>query len=415
MTIALMKHKYWLFILLPGLLAGCRQLPGVSTLDLSDQYNVRPDHSLAIQSVPYNTSDSITTLYLRIRRDILEKEYGPEPDIMPRLMYVLHTAYENGTVSDSGHILIPWPPAADGNAWVTLQLDLPVSNGQSRICQLSMGEIPGIRHLSALDRTTAFGRQDVLLTDPAGNPLFDPVIRAGQPFRLAISSQRINELRTDQFSSFPEIALPPFAFRNEPAKDLLPLRSWNILLQDGLSPVIVLENKGLYLFRKDKTSREGFSLLCLDESFPVVNSAEDMLPPLQYLTTSREFADLQAVESPKLAIDRFWLSVTGNAGRARLRIREFYSRIEQANELFTSFQEGWKTDRGIIYVVYGPPKVVYRNDKTEKWIYGEAGNSHSLRFSFSKVETSFTIHEYRLNRSPVYKESWYNAVEAWRR
>jgi GWxTD domain-containing protein len=411
---ALTKHKFWLAFLLLATLTGCRQWSGVSTLDLSYLYEVRPDRTAPLQSVAFNISDSITTLYVRLRSDILVRELGPEPEFPPVMRYSLFTAYENGTMVDSGSVAIEWPLGETG-AWTNLQLDLPVVRGQWRLCQFEVNGLPGLRHLCTIDRTRAFGRHDILLTDPAGEPLFDHVIRVGQQFRIAIPQIGAGSLRYQWLSPGQGVALPPFAFQREQATDRMPGRTVNISVEDGLTPVLMLDTEGLFHFSKENKPGEEFFLLCLSEPFPVVNSAEKMLSPLQYITTSQEFADLQAIESPKLAIDRFWLGVTGNVGRARLRIREYYERIEQANTLFTTSQEGWTTDRGIIYVVYGPPKVVYRTDKTEKWIYGEAGNAHSLKFVFSRADASLFTDEYRLNRSPVYKESWYNAVEAWRR
>jgi hypothetical protein len=89
--------------------------------------------------------------------------------------------------------------------------------------------------------------------------------------------------------------------------------------------------------------------------------------------------------------------------------------VVDVNFLFSSYQEGWKTDRGLIYIIYGPPSEVYRRDDEEEWIYGERGNPMSIRFYFMKVENPFTNNDFSLQRSPIYKTSWYVAVENWRR
>ena len=96
-------------------------------------------------------------------------------------------------------------------------------------------------------------------------------------------------------------------------------------------------------------------------------------------------------------------------------IQKFYGRVVDANVFFTSYHEGWKTDRGLIYLVYGPPKIVYRGDGIEEWLYGEKGNSNSIRFQFLKVVNPFTDNDYSLVKSPSYKEKWYNIVNTWRR
>ena len=83
--------------------------------------------------------------------------------------------------------------------------------------------------------------------------------------------------------------------------------------------------------------------------------------------------------------------------------------------LFSSYQEGWKTDRGLIYIIYGPPSEVYRKTGEEEWIYGERNNPLSIKFYFYNIENPFTLNDYSLNRQPTYKTSWYIAIENWRR
>ncbi|MPN51542.1 hypothetical protein SDC9_199190 [bioreactor metagenome] len=85
-----------------------------------------------------------------------------------------------------------------------------------------------------------------------------------------------------------------------------------------------------------------------------------------------------------------------------------------ANRLFTSYTEGWQTDRGMIYIVFGPPNIVYRSDDTESWIYGEENNFFSITFTFNKVKNIFCDNDYILQRAPVYKDNWFRAVDIWR-
>jgi hypothetical protein len=96
-------------------------------------------------------------------------------------------------------------------------------------------------------------------------------------------------------------------------------------------------------------------------------------------------------------------------------IAKFYSRVMTANKLFTSYKEGWKTDRGIIYIVYGAPSEVYRRTGEEEWIYGERSNMLSIRFFFDQAENPLSDNDYILQRSSGYKPGWYIAVENWRR
>jgi len=140
------------------------------------------------------------------------------------------------------------------------------------------------------------------------------------------------------------------------------------------------------------------------------------LAPLRYLSTEQEFEKLLAYVDYKTAVDSFWLERSSfKPERAKNMIKRYYSRVQEVNRIFSSYQEGWKTDRGLIYIIYGPPSEVYRNDEEEEWVYGERGNPLSIRFYFYKVDNPFTDNDYTLERSPVYKSSWFIAIENWRR
>jgi GWxTD domain-containing protein len=136
---------------------------------------------------------------------------------------------------------------------------------------------------------------------------------------------------------------------------------------------------------------------------------------VRYLTDGEEYKEIFNSQFPKESLDGFWLKNSGSIDKALEMIREYYNRVEIANHLFVSFCEGWKTDRGIIYLIFGPPNVVYRSDTEEQWTYGEANNYRSLQFVFYKVLNPFTDNDYVLQRQSNYKPYWYNAVQQWRR
>jgi len=95
-------------------------------------------------------------------------------------------------------------------------------------------------------------------------------------------------------------------------------------------------------------------------------------------------------------------------------IRKYDKRVQDGNAYFTSYVEGWKTDRGMIYLIYGAPNVIYKTANSETWTYGEENNINSLTYVFSKVNNPFTDNDYSLDRSPNYKQAWYSAVDIWR-
>jgi GWxTD domain-containing protein len=78
-----------------------------------------------------------------------------------------------------------------------------------------------------------------------------------------------------------------------------------------------------------------------------------------YIVTDQErsaFVHLQTDEAREQFIENFWLRRDPTPDTIENEFREeHYRRIAYANERFASGIPGWKTDRGRIYIVYGPP------------------------------------------------------------
>jgi GWxTD domain-containing protein len=105
-----------------------------------------------------------------------------------------------------------------------------------------------------------------------------------------------------------------------------------------------------------------------DESFTIQWSQEALLrhdfsaaiEQLRYIASSDEIADmknLQSMEEKIQAFNAFWDSRDPTLGtRENEAKREFYRRITYANRQFRHLRrEGWRTDRGRIYVQFGEP------------------------------------------------------------
>jgi GWxTD domain-containing protein len=137
--------------------------------------------------------------------------------------------------------------------------------------------------------------------------------------------------------------------------------------------------------------------------------------PLRYITAKAEYEKITESVDQKEAVDQFWLNTAGTPARAKTLIQKYYNNVEEANRYFSSYHEGWKTDRGIVFIIFDRPDYVYRSDNTEEWIYGEPEHRNSLRFDFIKVKNPFTDNDYMLLRNPSMKDPWYITVQSWRR
>ena len=78
-----------------------------------------------------------------------------------------------------------------------------------------------------------------------------------------------------------------------------------------------------------------------------------------YIITDEEraaFKRLQNDEEREQFIENFWLRRDPTPDTVENEFKEeHYRRIQYANDHFASGIPGWKTDRGRIYIVYGPP------------------------------------------------------------
>ena len=174
------------------------------------------------------------------------------------------------------------------------------------------------------------------------------------------------------------------------------------------------KREGFYHIQLSDSTKHGFTLYRFEESFPAVTTVKDLIEPLRFINSNSEYKTLTEADFPKAEVDRFWLNLAGNQDRAKLLIQKFYSRVENSNEFFTSYTEGWRTDRGLIYLIFGAPNIIYKNSESEFWVYGEESNPSSLGLMFYKIENPFTDNDFRLDRSPIYKSNWYSAVDMWR-
>lgn len=401
-------------LLLAGMmlaLSGCKITNKMSSQNIVGLYDPASLSYNQLQVVVFNRDNDLSRMYIRILPDALVSLVPPDPKEAVSLKYIVTKAYTSTELVDSGSIQLEIPGT---NQPLILERDLRTPAGTRYVVSLVASRAQ-LGTVLEIDRSALYGRQDYLLTDEAGNTVFSDYILPGSPYRLMLEAASLNRVQVRQYKRRFPVAMPPYAYERDMVFDYKADSVYYISMTEGISEPFVLPEGCFAHFVADTTRRAGKTIFAFYEGFPSVLNAVHMMEPLRYLTTSKEFEGLSAATDNKLAVDRFWLSLTGNAERARTRIRAYYSRVEQANHLFSTYHEGWKTDRGLIYIIYGPPRIVYRSDDTEKWIYGDEQSTKALRLVFSKIDNPFTPQDYGLNKSSVYRESWFNAVEVWRR
>jgi|GEM_PF-900305 len=154
--------------------------------------------------------------------------------------------------------------------------------------------------------------------------------------------------------------------------------------------------------------------------FPRPVTYAELIDAAVYIATNREMAVLRSARGPdeqRKRFEEFWLSLAGDPVKAAALIRTYYSRVEEANRLFTNIKEGWRTDRGMLYCVLGPPAEITNRLDNQSWYYDLSGNAAENLYVFKHVTRQakgLTVEDYLLYRQSVYEMLWGRMIFKWR-
>ncbi|NND77663.1 MAG: GWxTD domain-containing protein [Flavobacteriales bacterium] len=246
-----------------------------------------------------------------------------------------------------------------------------------------------------------------------GLPILTEYLSVDTRLELSSSYFRSNELDVSYYNTKLDLPPPPFSLKRPKKFDLEPNEKAKVSKNNkGRYEV---EMKGYDIARvKDHVHGGDHSLLSFYNGFPKISTYDQMIEAIRYITTKEEYSKLISSEDKKAALDEFWLERSGSTQRAKKIIRTYYSRAEAANRYFSAHTEGWKTDRGLIFVIFGRPISISKSMDSEIWYYGEEGKFRSLNFRFVRTQNPFSSNDFRLMRREDYKPVWYYFVDAWR-
>jgi len=239
-------------------------------------------------------------------------------------------------------------------------------------------------------------------------------------FSRFLSENSIYEFRSGRFeinsfdflSSLSESNLPPPPYsssKNEPPLLGDFTKTEVVESQEGVR-ISFIESRNLLI----KGRSLGMTFLIRPENYPELVNAYEMIQPLRYISARKEFERMNNSVDLKNSLDKFWLDCGESQDRSQELIKNYYSRVLLADQLFTDFKTGWKTDRGLIYIVFGNPSKLTTTRSKETWTYGDKSDLGSVEFVFNKKENDFSENYYVLERSPIYKSEWAKHVSFWR-
>ncbi|MEM9675055.1 MAG: GWxTD domain-containing protein [Bacteroidota bacterium] len=390
-----------------GGLTSTQAQPGQTDLSKVDvNYVYNPEAPVQINSrVAKNDTDAVVFLQVISRPGIT----------LPTVQYEIRADYTTETVLSTQSLVASQLIKEEGEA-AYYRVIIPLQENASYMflyVTLSVGgaELP-MRFDVALDNDQNFPLSSLLLMRESEDiPVFSNYIPQDQSVRLVSLDESDSVAYSYYYGQSFDANPPPLSTRREAQQKL----TVDSLLRVSLDAPMSFENKGLYFVQLDTTSLSGISFRVEDAYYPRLVRVEELTEPLRYISTSEEVAELEDPENPKLALDSYWIRVARSQERAKMIIRDYYQQVAKANQLFTTYKEGWKTGMGMIYTLYGKPDDVYRDGDKEVWIYAADNNLVNTSFTFTKVKNIFTDQHYNLMRDEDFKRFWFRNIDLWRK
>lgn len=243
-------------------------------------------------------------------------------------------------------------------------------------------------------------------------PIYDQYLVTGDTIHLEFPRFKNSDYPPVEIFALTEIPnLPPPAFSNNspviPDSTSFSLTNLNF---DGSRYHFIAENKS-YLFR---TKNSNQLYLYSNGEFPTTTALKDLIAPLRYITSKSEFEYIYNVRDPYAGFCNFWKDCGGSEEKAKELISIFFRRVNTCNTYFSTTVPGWRTDRGMIYIIYGKPTRVENVGYSERWIYGDETIPGSFSFLFRYKKDNLSDNVFILQRDALYRNSWEQAVNTWR-
>lgn len=320
-----------------------------------------------------------------------------------RLSFGVFTDFKPSYIIDTLSLRLTYPLAEQGQKPIE-KVRLIAPSGKNY--QLWIRPERQAARFYRIDRSNFQSDAEWLLTDEKGAPIVNPNDLALRPFVIH-TVHPTDTLLIRRYNVNSCLPAPPFTENAQPCNPTTSMVG-QLSLNNSQTLPVLLPGGGIYLVQAD-TSREGGKYLSLtdDKTLDLIT-----LHALRFITTQEEYDDLM---TEKIDPWDFWMLVAGSTQRAVQLSSAFRKSVGEACQLFSEELPGALTDRGMIYLVFGPPDIVITDKHTETWKYLPAGATQTLVFDFDIQQRRSGIYHYQLRRKPFYREPWLQAVERQRR
>ncbi len=418
MNVSTRLVSYTFFRIFPilFLFSGCNPALNITGMDIGSLYTGQKENSLQLNQL-YNLNDSLTTISIVLPAGLIKPDPGTKKySKRGTLKYEIIGEGKRIGLVDSATFVIADTTEYLSSISHTWTFKAPA--GIDYFVKATYS-VPGILDdfllLEFFSKKNRSCQSWFRFQTETGDYISGNKTPYIMPLRLVTEDTSSRKFLVKYFIRDFNVPIPAFVEKYRAPFNYSPDSTFILETRNGKTPFFVPEKTGFYFFQPDTSILQGPTLFRMNAGFPKVTQHSLMLIALKYITSAKEFQQLKSYEYPKVAVDSFWIVNAGRPDLATELIRKYYLRVETANKLFTSFTDGWKTDRGMIFIVIGKPVKVFRSFDQEVWIYGEYDDPRALKFYFNKAENPFTNNDYVLIRNQYYKSSWYQNVQIWRR
>ncbi len=369
----------------------------------------------------FHVSDEISTLYIRLfPSELLFNQANDDGEYraMVKLDYSLYELDGREQIKfkvDSSVSFLKLGKKDQERSAYLSSLIIPVPSGKKFLLKMEISDLQrgtsGLAHI-LVDKVNKLSSQNFsIVSASTGMPKFMEYHRSGEVFSLRYRDRNIDTVFLDFFKENNALPRPPI--RRLGFKPLPIARDTTIALQFSDTIIFTLPGEGKYHFRIDSSKEEGVTMYNFGDTYPQIRNEKDMIKPLFYISYPAEYKRLMESNGSKIAIDEFWLKRASNMDRSRELIRIYYNRVLYSNIFFTAGKEGWKTDRGMVYILFGPPDRMKDTGTSQIWYYVSRRRGVIVEFKFNRDSDYFTNEAFNLEKNQFTLKYLDDAVRSW--
>lgn len=361
----------------------------------------------------FHLNDSLSELNVAIYpSELLFNQANPDSVLQGKVKITaqLYDVKDSSAVVDTASASLVVNQQSLGKSTILTKLPLRAKIGHVYVFNLLVTDVLRERttiSLSMVDKLNHNTGQWYRTSLDDGSPFFGISVKPNQLVHITHPLRALDSAYVFYYKALPVAKPPVVAFRVDYPPIADSVWKWKIA---GRS--VTLPYKGVYVICADSIPGKGVVLGRFNAGFPKIATNEELLAPMVYIQPNIHDSLLRAANK-KLLLDSLWLARAGDHESARELIRIYYNRLFLANYFFSSYTEGWKTDRGMVFMIYGLPNQIFRYGLNEVWVYGTGKGQKLTRFHFVYQQGGASPNDFVLDYRRSSNLKWSMIQQGW--